>query len=177
VVVGVAEEYTHDFRWMEVISKFDKLLAEFSGWVVFVMMFCISFDVGMRYLFDMPTTWAFEVSTYMMVLVVFLSAPWTLPADGHVNVDILIRNLSDTKRAVVDVVTSLMAAVYLAVFTWQAWRFTYEAWEGGIRSTQYLAWPLWPMRMFLVIGGFFLMLEFIFRIIRNIRSLQDTPKT
>lgn len=168
-----AEESRYDFQWMTAISKFDKLLAEFSGWIVFVMMFCISYDVGMRYLFDMPTTWAFEVSTYMMVLVVFLSAPWTLPAGGHVNVDILVRNFSTKKRAIVDILTAVMAAAYLGVFTWQAWRFTHEAWEGGIRSTQYLAWPLWPMRMFLVIGGFFLLLEFLFVIIRNIRLLKD----
>ncbi len=168
-----AEESRYDFQWMTVISRFDKFLAEFSGWIVFIMMFCISYDVGMRYLFDMPTTWSFEISTYMMVLVVFLSAPWTLPARGHVNVDIFVRNLSTKKRAIVDILTSFMAAIYLAVFSWQAWRFTYEAWEGGIRSTQYLAWPLWPMRMFLVIGGFFLFLEFVLVIIRNIRLLKD----
>ena len=162
-----------DYRWMRAISTFDKYLAEFSGWIVFLMMFCISYDVFMRYFFNMPTTWAFEISTYMMVLVVFLSAPWTLPAGGHVNVDIVIRNLSAKKRAVVDIFTSLMAIFYLSLFTWQALRYTYEAWSEGIRSTEYLAWPLWPIRVFLVIGGFFLLLEFVLKIIRNIRLFQN----
>ena len=114
--------------------------------------------------------WAFEVSTYMMVVVVFLGGGWTLPAGGHVNVDILVNRLSKGKRRVVEIITSLFALFYLTIFTYEAWIFTYEAFSEDIRSSEYLGWPLWPMRSFLVIGGILLWIEFLFKLIRTIRD-------
>ncbi len=159
---------------IEVISRIDKWLAEIAGWVVFCMMLCISYDVFMRYLFDMPTKWSFEVSTYMMVVVVFLGGGWTLPSGGHVNVDIVIKNLSPKKRALADLITSIFAIFYLTIFTYESIRFTYEAWSEDIRSSEYLGWPLWPMRAFLIVGGLFLCLEFIFKLIRTWKQLRNS---
>ena len=155
---------------IKIISRIDRWFAEIAGWVVFAMMACISYDVIMRYAFNMPTKWAFEVSTYMMVVVVFLGGGWTLPAGGHVNVDIFIRSLSKNKRRIVEIFTSIFALFYLAIFTYESCRFTYEAYSENIRSSEYLGWPLWPMRSFLIIGGVMLWLEFLFKLIRTIRD-------
>ncbi|WP_461834194.1 TRAP transporter small permease subunit [Desulfothermus sp.] len=155
---------------IKVISKIDRWCAEVAGWVVFGMMICISYDVIMRYAFNMPTKWAFEVSTYMMVVVVFLGGGWTLPAGGHVNVDILIKSLSRKKRRIVEIITSIFALFYLTIFTYEGFIFTYEAFSENIRSSEYLGWPLWPMRSFLVIGGILLWFEFLFKLIRTIRN-------
>ncbi len=155
---------------MKIISKIDEWFAEIAGWTVFAMMICISYDVLMRYAFNSPTKWAFEVSTYMMVVVVFLGGGWTLPSGGHVNVDILVNRLSKGKRRVVEIITSLFALFYLTIFTYEAWIFTYEAFSEDIRSSEYLGWPLWPMRSFLVIGGILLWIEFLFKLIRTIRD-------
>jgi TRAP-type mannitol/chloroaromatic compound transport system permease small subunit len=59
----------------------------------------------------------------------------------------------------------------MLVFFIESAAFAWDAWQGGVKSTEYLAWPLWPMRTFLVIGSFFLGLEFIFRLVRNFAIL------
>jgi len=75
-----------------------------------------------------------------------------------------------------EVLTSVMALLYMFSFFHSSALFTWDAWEGGVRSTEYLAWPLWPMRSFLVIGSFFLGLEFLFRLVRNIAILTGTAQ-
>ena len=157
--------------FMNIISKFDKRLAEFAGWVVVVMMLTISYDVAMRYIFGMPTTWSFEINRYMLVMVVFFGGPWALPSGGHVAVDILINRLSEKRRALMNIITSIMAIAYMSVFFVESTAFTLDAWQGGVKSTEYLAWPLWPIRSFLVIGSFFLGLEFLFKLIHNFAIL------
>ncbi len=69
-------------RFMDRISWFDERLAEFAGWIVMVMMVTITYDVAMRYIFGMPTTWSFEINRYMLILVMFFAGPWALPAGG-----------------------------------------------------------------------------------------------
>lgn len=158
-------------RFMNGISAFDEKLAEFAGWIVFVMMLTISYDVAMRYLFNAPTTWSFEINRYMLILVVFIGGGWTLPSGGHVSVDIATEHLAKRKKLILDTVTSVMAGAYVLVFLIESVVFTWDAWEHNVRSTEYLAWPLWPIRIFLVLGAALLFLEYILRIVRNIIRL------
>lgn len=162
--------------FMRAVSTFDRWLAEFAGWIVVVMMLTISFDVIMRYVFGMPTTWSFEINRYMLVLVMFFAGGWTLPAGGHVAVDIITETLAERKRLWLEVVTSCMAVCYMILFSMESVKYTWEAWAGGTRSTEYLAWPMWPMRSFLVIGGVMLCLEFLFRAIRGMKKLNDLKR-
>lgn len=158
-------------RIIDRIASFDEKLAEAAGWIVVVMMLTITYDVAMRYLFNAPTTWSFEVNRYMLILVVFIGGGWTLPSGGHVSVDIATENLPQRKKILLDIVTSFMAGTYVLIFLIQSVIFTYDAWEQNVRSTEYLAWPLWPIRLFLVIGAGLLLLEYILRIIKNSATL------
>ncbi|OPY81795.1 MAG: Tripartite ATP-independent periplasmic transporter [Smithella sp. PtaU1.Bin162] len=162
--------------FMRAMSNFDRWLAEFAGWIVIVMMLTISFDVAMRYVFGMPTTWSFEINRYMLVLVMFFGGGWTLPAGGHVGVDLITENLTGNKKFRLEIITSAMAVCYMIIFTWESIIYTWEAFANGVRSTEYLAWPMWPIRGFLVIGGIMLTLEFLFRIIRSFKSLADNKQ-
>lgn len=170
---GSVVEIVDSNGFMRVMSKFDRWLAEFAGWVVVILMLIISFDVFMRYVLNMPTVWSFEVSRYMLVLIIFLGGSWTLPAGGHVGVDLITSTLTERKRLLLEIITSAMGTCYMIVFTWQAMEYTWTAFALGTVSTEYLAWPLWPMRAFLVIGGAMLIMEFVFRIIRSIKGLAD----
>lgn len=163
-------------RIMNGISSFNEKLAEAAGWVVVIMMLTISYDVAMRYVFNAPTTWSFEINRYMLILVVFIGSGWVLPAGGHVSVDIFTESLPKRKKILLDIVTSFMAGVYILIFLLQSIIFTYDAWENNVRSTEYLAWPLWPVRLLLVIGAATLLLEFIIRIIKNSITLFMTTE-
>lgn len=155
---------------MNRISQFNKIIGEFAGWIVVAMMLTISFDVAMRYIFNAPTTWSFEVNRYMLIMVVFLGGPWTLTAGGHVSVDLVTETMGTRRKLMLEIVTSIMACIYMFMFTYESMIFTWEAWENATRSTEYLAWPLWPIRMFLVIGGGLLSLQYIIKI------TEDTAK-
>ncbi|SDP15431.1 TRAP transporter small permease subunit [Desulforhopalus singaporensis] len=158
-------------RVLDGVLSLDEKLAEAAGWVVVLMMLTISYDVAMRYIFNAPTTWSFEVNRYMLIMVIFIGSGWTLASGGHVSVDIATEKLSEKKRILLDVVTSLMAGTYVLVFLVQSIVFTYDAWENNIRSTEYLAWQLWPIRLFLVVGAALLLLEYVVRIIKNTAML------
>ncbi|MFV0439529.1 MAG: TRAP transporter small permease subunit [Desulfopila sp.] len=164
-------------RVIDTIASVDEKLAEAAGWVVVLMMLTISYDVIMRYLFDAPTTWSFEINRYMLIMVVFIGGGWTLPSGGHVSVDIFTENIPGKKKLILDIVTSCMAGVYVLVFFIESSFFTWDAWEHDIRSTEYLAWPLWPIRLFLVIGAAMLFLEYVVRIVRNILVLSTATES
>ncbi len=159
-------------KFMRAFSTFDKWVARLAGWIVFAMMLIITYDVAMRYVFRAPTTWSFEISTYMLVAIVFLGGAWTLPAGGHVSVDIVTERVKPKTKALLGIITSSIAMFYLCIFSIAAFSFTYQAWVNNVKSTQYLGWTMWPIRSFLFIGGVLLFFEFFFRLVVNIRMFK-----
>ena len=159
-------------RFMTVVAALDEKLAELAGWVVVVMMLTISYDVILRYFFNAPTTWSFEINRYMLILVVFFGSGWTLAADGHVSVDILTDRLARRKQQVMLAICAFISACYVLVFFIESIAFTVDAWENHVKSTEYLAWSLWPIRGFLVVGSGMLFLECVFRIVRSLAALR-----
>ena len=159
--------------FMQAVAALDEKIAELAGWVVVAMMLTISYDVVMRYFFNAPTTWSFEINRYMLIMVVFLGSGWTLATDGHVSVDIATDRLSPGVQRVLVLISSIVSAIYVIVFFIESSAFTLDAWNHNVRSTEYLAWPLWPIRVFLVIGSGILFLECIVKIIRCL----EAPRT
>ena len=159
-------------RIMGTIEFLDTKLAAFSGWVIVVMMLTISYDVIMRYLFRMPTTWSFEINRYMLILVMFFGSGYTFLSGGHVGVDILTDRLEARKQLLLGIFVSVISGIYAIVFFIESWTFAWDAFENGIKSTEYLAWPLWPMRSFLVIGAGMLFLECVIKFIRSVAALR-----
>ena len=155
------------------ISRFDTWLASAAGWIVMIMMVTITYDVIMRYAFKMPTKWSFEFNEYFLLAVVFLAGAWTLPAGGHVNVDLLYRRFSQRGQAILELITCSLAIIFLALYTWQGIRFTLDAFVQGTKSAEYMAVLQWPIRSFMVIGAILLCLEFIFRLSHYIGILHS----
>jgi C4-dicarboxylate transporter DctQ subunit len=160
-------------RFMEKIASLDEKIAELAGWVVVIMMLTISYDVVMRYFFNAPTTWSFEINRYMLIMVVFLGSGWTLSSGGHVSVDIATDKLSHKKQQILIIISHIISAGYALIFFIESATFTYDAWENNVKSTEYLAWSLWPIRAFLVIGSGMLFLECILRILRAMSEMRN----
>ena len=91
--------------------------------------------------------------------------------------DIAVERVSPKKRMILDILTSVMAATYVFIFLMESVAFTWDAIAHNVKSTEYLAWPLWPIRAFLVIGGLLLLLEYLIRIVKTGAALAGaTPQ-
>ena len=75
---------------------FDRLI-DFLGLLASVMICLLAFgvatDVIIRALNIGSMPWALEMSEYLLYGVTFLGAPWVLRAGGHVNVDIVVKQI------------------------------------------------------------------------------------
>lgn len=73
-------------RVHDIISKTAWHMAAITLGLVVVIF---SYEVTMRYFFAAPTHWASDAVSFMLLLTVFLAAPWLARKRGHVAVTIL----------------------------------------------------------------------------------------
>src|SRR3546814_8437200 len=79
------------------------------------MLAVMIWEIVLRYFFNSPSLWAYDISLFIYGGYIALGGAYTYLAGGHVNVDIIWGLLSPRGRAVLDILTSGFAFLFLGV--------------------------------------------------------------
>ncbi len=161
---------TRIIRAIERVSRWSGGLAAL---LVFVLVVLMLYDVFMRYVFNAPTLWGFEVSTWTMGAAFVLSIGYALAGDAHVRVDLLYGHRSRWILSVVDLVFFPVLLVVVAWLTWGLWGYFFDAWRTGEKSGG-SAWnpKVWPFRLILLVGFAAFTLQIVAAILKTFARLR-----
>jgi TRAP-type mannitol/chloroaromatic compound transport system permease small subunit len=143
---------------------------------IFVLMLVMVYEVFARYIFNSPTIWAMELSSYLMIIFVALGGAYVLKENAHVNVDIVCSRLSDRARAVLDSITFPLFVLFLYFF------FTLSA-KQAITSVKFMhrsgtIWdvPIWPIKILLALGVGLVLIQGTAKFIRDlVHAIKGMP--
>jgi TRAP-type C4-dicarboxylate transport system permease small subunit len=135
------------------LDLIDNALMAVGCLMMFALMLVVVADVSLRYLFNAPLSWSYEVvSKYLMPGLFFLAASHTLKAHGHVTVDILHNYLGRRTRYVLQALISGLAAPAFGVAAWVSAQKTLEDFGSGAADTSGLGLPSWTVSLMLPLG-------------------------
>jgi TRAP-type C4-dicarboxylate transport system permease small subunit len=100
-----------------------------SAAILFSLMFYVTGEVTMRYLFNSPLPGHLEATQLFIAPAVFLALSWVQARRGHVGMDLLHARLPPRGRALVDCFTLSVALLTFLAITWFSWESTRSAWE------------------------------------------------
>ena len=87
-----------------------------ASWLTLTMVLVTFVIVVMRYVFDTGLIWLQESVTWMHAFVFMLGSAYTLQRDEHVRVDIFYRDMSERRRAWVNLLGVLFFIFPLSLF-------------------------------------------------------------
>lgn len=131
------------------------------------LMFLTVADVLGRAFFDKPIPGSFELSEYMLSILILLGAAYTQQLKGHVGVNFLIKRFSPRVQALCSVFTTLGCLFVVTILVWQG----YVDAAGERAVSDQLRIPQWPFKMLVAIGGGLLWLELAADLITGLRAL------
>ena len=159
-------------RLRRIVDAIDNVLMVVGCLMLFALMFVVVGDVVLRYLFNAPLQWSYEViSSYLMPGLFFFAASHTLKAHAHVAVDIVHNYVSRRTRYVLEALISLLATPVFAFCTIVSAQHTLEDIRTAATSTSGLALPTWTISLMLPIGFGLLTLRLAINAIGYIATL------
>lgn len=99
-----------------------------AGITTAAILAMITYDLVMRNVFDMPTTWVMDIARFALVYVFFLALAPALEGGSHVSVDILDHYLPERWRARLRILALTFLLVFGGFLLWQLWSTAHEAW-------------------------------------------------
>lgn len=124
-------------------------------------------DVVGRAFFDKPIPGSFELSEYMLSVLILLGAAYTQQVKGHVGVDFLTKRFPPRLQALCSVLTTMACLFIVSILVWQGY---VDAMQERAVSDQ-LRIPQWPFKMLVAVGGALLWLEFSVDLASNLKRL------
>jgi TRAP-type mannitol/chloroaromatic compound transport system permease small subunit len=155
----------------------DSLSAWFGkvfAWCIMAMTIGVGYEVVVRYLFNAPTPWAFDIS-YMFYGTLFMMAgAYTLSRDGHVRGDFLYRLWRPRTQAGVELVLYFLfffPGVLALIFA--GWRYASRSWRYlEVSSNSPANIPIFQFKSVIIAAGILLLLQGIAQVFRCIICLR-----
>jgi TRAP-type mannitol/chloroaromatic compound transport system permease small subunit len=117
-------------RAEHLFNRFSDATGTFSAFLLLLLILNVFFDVVMRYLFNDVSVGMQELEWHLFSMVFLFGIAYTLKADGHVRVDVIYEKLSVRKRAVMDIVgTVLFIWPFCFLVASYGIGFAYEAYD------------------------------------------------
>ncbi len=141
-----------------------------GGLAIVIMMLIVIVDTLLRYIFNAPLTWGFEVDIFLMIAVVYVTLAYTEAQDGHIRVTLIYTHLPAKIQAILAVITRVIVLGVCVLFLWSGWLGASEALRLHSATVGIVALPLFPVKLLIPIAAFLMCLQ----VIRDIPRYIDT---
>ncbi|MBA7625673.1 hypothetical protein ES703_33105 [subsurface metagenome] len=147
-------------------------LNAWSGKIFFFIMPLIAligtYEVTMRYLFNRPTNWAWEVNSSLLCVACAMGAGYALVKGTHVRVDVVYNLAPMRVKAIMDSVTAVFAIGFLGVLIWQGAGMSWYSILVRETTKSVFRSPVYPFKAIIVIGTSLFLLQVLANLVRNI---------
>ncbi|WP_455234604.1 TRAP transporter small permease subunit [Thiogranum longum] len=120
------------------LERIAETIGNIAAWAALALVIVTFAVVVFRYLFQLGWIAMQESILYLHASLFLLGAAYTLKRDGHVRVDIFYREFSEKRKALVNLLGSILLLLPVCVFLlWISWDYVSVAWSlrEGSRET------------------------------------------
>ena len=153
---------------LKVVDRINRFAVYILSVLVLIVMITGVYEVSMRYLFNRPTSWVWEMNGLLLSVMVSLGGGYVLLRNSHVRVDIVYQMFSTRTKAIIDVATSVFTFSFLGVLLWQSVIMAYQSVQYLEHSQTAFRPPIYPFKIILCIGIVMFLLQVIADVVRNL---------
>lgn len=149
------------------LARYEAVLLGLGAVCLFAMMLIVFIDVALRYLFNSPLGFSYDlISLYLMVGVFFFALSDTLRHDEHVRVDILYLRMPPFWRRLCDRVIYGISALLFAAMLWTGLLRAIDSTAKGEVMATIVPWPIWVAYWMVPLGTAPIFLLCVLRLIQ-----------
>jgi TRAP-type mannitol/chloroaromatic compound transport system permease small subunit len=167
------------------MTSIDKLsigVGKVASYLIIPMIGVTLYEVFMRRVLNMPTTWAFDMTTWIYGAHFMLGLAWVMYHRAHVRIDIIINLFPKTFRDFVNVLTFLVLFVpYLIGLVYGGVEFATDSWamwEKGQNAWGTSNWPppIYPIKTVIPVAALLLLLQGIANFLKDVGEMGGKGK-
>ena len=155
--------------FLKILQRLSTYISYIGALSLFLMMCLTLADVIGRNLFNRPILGAFELTEFMVLVLIFSFLAYAQSHKSHINVDLFMMFFPEKLKIFIEIFNHLACLAIMILIVWMGFEKAFEM-MGTRESSPNLAVPSYPFVFFLVLGCAVLCIEFIKDIIFFLKS-------
>ena len=158
-------EHPHPLQYVNALNAaLQRLIVRLSAVALLLAALVMTYGVVSRYFFNAATDWQDEISVFLIVGAMFLSAAQVQSVRGHVAIDALAAILPVRANRLRQWVADLVSALFCGFFSWKSWTLFDEALTEGYRTSSNWAPPQWIPYSLMALGMSLLTVQIVLQL-------------
>lgn len=161
-------------NYLDKVGLLSRIFAYIGALALFFMTLLTTTDVVGRYLFNSPILGVFEITEFLVLIVIFSFIGYAQSEKSHIAVDLVIKIFSPKVRRYIELFNHFICFLLMALITWMG-TITALDFKEAMEKSPNLAIPTYPFAFFMVIGCGVLCIEFfrdVIRFYKNKRGIE-----
>ncbi|UYV35777.1 TRAP transporter small permease subunit [Rhodobacteraceae bacterium D3-12] len=156
------------------LKAIDIVLAALAATAIFSMMLITATDVLMRYAFNDPLEWVYDLTVhYLLIAGFFLGLSYTLRLNHHITVDFFARKMRPRAYHAAMAIGCLLTSGVFFLVAWLGAHEAYSSWKSGDVLFGAVIWPIWPSKLIVPLGMAPLALRAMLRMMAHLCAASD----
>jgi TRAP-type mannitol/chloroaromatic compound transport system permease small subunit len=161
-------------QFLSAIEIFTDQSGKFIALIVLIIVGTTVYEVAARFIFHSPTIWGHESAELIFGIYVILTGGYAVLHEQHIRVDVFWARFSPRGRAIADLATSVFTFIFVVTLFWFSIPFAWHSIQIHEKLVgSYWAPPIYPSKIFLVLGLFWLLLLLIVKFVRDIYAVKS----
>jgi TRAP-type C4-dicarboxylate transport system permease small subunit len=158
-----------------VLDWINQLIVIVSSVALVAAACVLTYSVASRYFLHFSTDWQDELSVFLIVGSVFMSAGAIQARRGHVAIEAIVGLLPPRVNAVRQWLVDLASLMFCSYFAWKSWTLLDEAWVEDYHSGSTWGPPLWIPYSLMTLGMTLLSLQLLLQVAAPLRGRRAAP--
>ena len=152
-----------------IVAVINAIVVRLSSVALVVASFVLTYSVIVRYFLKISTDWQDEMSVFLIVGAVFMSAAAIQAVRGHVAIEAITALLPARVNRARQILVDAASLIFCAYFAWKSWLLLVEAWTEGFHSGSTWAPPLWIPYSLMTVGMMLLSVQILLQVVHELR--------
>lgn len=163
-------------RLADKMDTVNRYIGKYVAWFIIPLALITIFEVIMRYVFDRPTIWVWDLSLQIFGVLILLGGGYTLLVDKHVNIDIVQTSLPTRPQMIFKMLAMLMIMYFAIMLIWQGGIMGWQSLMERERINSLWAPPIYQIKMLIPIGAFLIFFQALAKFFRYMVGMVYQPK-
>jgi TRAP-type C4-dicarboxylate transport system permease small subunit len=155
-----------------IVGSFFRVCAIIGSGFVFLLMLWGTAGIIIRSLLDYEIPALYEAASLILVVLVYLGIPLTQFEGKNIRIDILVRRMSGRKKAVYELLATVISLAISVLFTWRVGIEASISFKGKEFQPGIFTFPVWPSKIAIFIGFVFLCLCLIIQVWWSLQAVR-----
>jgi TRAP-type mannitol/chloroaromatic compound transport system permease small subunit len=162
---------------VRIIDRINEIVGKVICFTFVAIMLIQVMEVILRYIFNSPTIWAWDVNSQLFTATALLGGGHVLLHDGHVRMDLIYSRVGTKAKLIFDLIGYSLILLAFMVIIWKAGDMAWYTFQTKARGQSYFAPLLWPVKSTLFFGAILLFVQAAATLSRTIVSFKQEKST